>query len=89
MGADAYIDVGPHNGEALREVGNGVILCGAPYSRRRGGTRAQTWTECEQRVLRDAADRGYEFQVSLPGLDQGSNRLDDPGPTDPVAGTVD
>jgi hypothetical protein len=39
--------------------------------------------------LRDAADRGYEFQVALPGLDQGSDRLDDPGQANPTTETVD
>jgi hypothetical protein len=89
VGADLYIDDGPHNVEALREVGNRVIIFDAPYNQHLGGTRARTWTECEQLVLRDAADRGYEFQVALPGLDQGSDRLDDPGQANPTTETVD
>ena len=82
VGADLYIDDGPHNVEALREVGNRVVIFDAPYNQHLTGTRARTWSECEQLVLRDAAERGYEFQTSLPGLDLGSDRLDDLAPAD-------
>ena len=75
VGADLYIDDGPHNIEALRDTGNRVIIFDTPYNRHVAGTRARTWKECEQLVLRDAAERGYEFQVSLPGLEQQSDRL--------------
>ena len=75
VGADLYIDDGPHNIEALRATGNRVIVFDAPYNRHVAGTRAHTWEECEQLVLRDAADRGYEFQASLPGLEHQPGRL--------------
>ena len=74
-GADLYIDDGPHNIEALLDTGNRGIIFDTPYNRHVVGTRAHTWEECEQIVLRDAAERGYEFQVSLPGLEHQSGRL--------------
>ena len=77
VGADLYIDDGPHNVVALRETGNRVIVFDAPYNRDLSGTRARTWAECEHLVLQDAAERGYDFQASLPGLERGTQRLDD------------
>ena len=77
VGADLYIDDGPHNVVALRETGNRVIVFDAPYNRDLPGTRARTWAECEHLVLQDAAERGYDFQTSLPGLERGAQRLDD------------
>jgi len=77
VGADLYIDDGPHNVEALRATGNRVIVFDAPYNRHLPGTRATTWQECERLVLADAAERGYEFQTALPGINQGLRRLAD------------
>ena len=86
VGADLYVDDGPHNIDALRATGNRVIVFDAPYNRGLPGTRATTWTECERLILADAADRGYEFQTTLPGLDRGSDRIAEA--TEP-AGTSD
>ena len=77
VGADLYIDDGPHNVMALRETGNRVIIFDAPYNRDLPGTRARPWAECEHLVLQDAAERGYDFQTSLPGLERGAQRLGD------------
>ena len=76
VGADLYVDDAPHNVEALRETGNRVILFDTPYNQGVPGTRALDWTECEQMVLRDAATSGFEFQTSLPGMEQGAGRFD-------------
>jgi len=86
VGADLYVDDGPHNIDALRATGNRVIVFDAPYNRGLPGTRATTWTECERLILADAADRGYEFQTTLPGLDRGPGRIAEA--TEP-AGTSD
>ena len=40
VGADLYIDDGPHNIEALRDTGNRVIIFDTPYNRHVVGTRA-------------------------------------------------
>ena len=77
VGADLYIDDAPHNVTALRESGNRVVLFDAPYNQAVTGLRARDWTECEQMVLRDAATAGFEFQTALPGLERGSERLED------------
>jgi len=77
VGADLYIDDGPHNVDALRATGNRVIVFDAPYNRHLPGTRATTWAECERLVLADAAERGYEFQTALPGIGHEIPRLAD------------
>ncbi len=73
--ADLYIDDGPHNVDALRASGNRVVVFDAPYNRHLEGPRAEDWLACEQLVLEDAAARGFELQVQLPGLEAGTDRL--------------
>ena len=73
--ADLYIDDGPHNVEALRASGNKVIVFDAPYNRHLAGPRADGWLACEQLVLADAAEHGFELQIQLPGLEAGTDRL--------------
>jgi 5'(3')-deoxyribonucleotidase len=74
--ADAYIDDAPHNIEALRELGNTVIIYEQPYNRRlTEGPRAKSWAEVESIVVDLAADRLGHVALQLPGIDAGSDRL--------------
>jgi len=76
VGADAYIDDGPHNVESLRAVGRDVIVFDQPYNRHLGGPRAATWNEVEQIVLGWVAENQGAAQSQLPGVDAGADRLD-------------
>ena len=74
--ADAYIDDAPHNIEALRGLGNTVIVFEQPYNRslhRR--TAGQDWAEVESIVVDLAADRLGHVAMQLPGIDAGADRL--------------
>jgi len=73
--ADMYIDDAPHNIEALRELGNEVIVFDQPYNAGLPGPRATSWTEVEEIVVAAAATHGA-VQTPLPGIDAGSHRLD-------------
>jgi 5'(3')-deoxyribonucleotidase len=75
--ADAYIDDGPHNVEALRAAGNEVIVFDQPYNRHLDGPRASGWAEVEDLVASLAAARGVPLQGQLPGIDDPLRRLDD------------
>lgn len=74
--ADAYIDDGPHNVEALRALGNDVIVYDHPYNRTLEGPRAQDWSEVEDLVAGLAAARGVPLQTQFPGIVDLSHRLD-------------
>jgi 5'(3')-deoxyribonucleotidase len=74
--ADAYVDDGPHNVVALRELGNEVIVFDQPYNRHLDGPRARTWHEVEEIVEQLAADKGKGLQRQLPGFDAGADRID-------------
>jgi 5'(3')-deoxyribonucleotidase len=73
--ADCYVDDSPDVVEALRAVGNTVIVFDAPYNRHLEGPRAETWTDVEDSVTSLVADRGIPLQAALPGLDDGPHRL--------------
>ena len=73
--ADCYVDDSPDVIEALREAGNTAIVFDAPYNRHLDGPRAETWTDVENEVARQIAERGIPLQAALPGLDEGPYRL--------------
>jgi 5'-nucleotidase len=73
--ADAYIDDGPHNIEALRANGNDVIVYDQPYNRHLPGPRATSWSDVEEIVERFVAARTQGLQRQLPGIDAGADRL--------------
>jgi 5'-nucleotidase len=74
--ADAYIDDGPHNVRALRELGNDVIVFDQPYNRDLDGPRAANWAEAEEIVEQLAAAKGKGLQRQLPGFDAGTDRIE-------------
>jgi 5'-nucleotidase len=75
--ADAYIDDAPHNIEQLRAAGNVVITFEQPYNRQLvEGLRARSWAEVEEIVTDLAAQQLGQLQAQLPGIDAGSDRLD-------------
>ncbi|MCU1452355.1 MAG: hypothetical protein JWN46_501 [Acidimicrobiales bacterium] len=82
--AQAYVDDGPHNVEALRASGNEVIVFDQPYNRDLPGPRAMSWLDVEHLVTELAAARGLALQRQLPGLDDPrariGRRLDRSGP---------
>ena len=73
--ADCYIDDAPHNVEALRATGAEVIVFDRPYNHGLPGPRAIDWTEAEQLVADMVAASGIALQSSLPGFEEGPNRL--------------
>ncbi|MSO86670.1 MAG: hypothetical protein EXQ71_04010 [Acidimicrobiia bacterium] len=73
--ADAYVDDATHNVQALRAAGNPVIVFDAPYNQAVEGPRASTWAEVEALVLDWVSERGIPLQSTLPGLDEGADRL--------------
>ena len=82
--ADAYIDDAPHNIEALRALGNTVIVFEQPYNRHiEAGPRATNWTEVESIVVDLAADHLGHVAMQLPGIDAGSDRLTQRRETEP------
>lgn len=76
IGADAYIDDGPHNVEALRADGRRVIVFEQPYNRDLAGPRATNWEEVEQIVLGWLAEHRGSAPQQLPGVAAGAERLD-------------
>jgi len=74
--ADAYVDDGPHNVIALRELGNDVIVFEQPYNRHLDGLRAHSWREVEEIVEGLAATKGEGLQRQLPGFDAGTDRIE-------------
>lgn len=88
--ADAYIDDAPHNIEALRELGNTVIVFDQPYNRYiTEGPRATNWEEVESIVVELAADRLGHVAMQLPGLDAGADRLHQRREREPGVETTD
>jgi 5'(3')-deoxyribonucleotidase len=73
--ADCYIDDAPHNVEALRETGGDVIVFDRPYNQGLPGPRARDWTEAEHLVTDRLAATGVALQSSLPGFEEGPDRL--------------
>ncbi len=76
VGADVYVDDGPHNIVGLRRAGHEAIVFDQPYNRDLDGPRAVGWLELEDMVMELAADRLGSLQPQLPGVDAGSARLD-------------
>jgi len=75
VGADAYIDDGPHNIEALRAAGRTAIVFDQPYNRDLGGLRASSWTEVEEIVYGLMVQHGTVAAPALPGFDPDPERL--------------
>lgn len=76
VGADAYIDDGPHNIKNLRAAGRTAIVFEQPYNRDIGGLRARTWEEVEEIVYGLMTEAGVVAEPSLPGFDPDPSRLD-------------
>lgn len=74
--AHAYVDDGAHNVEALRALGNDVIVFDQTYNREVAGPRATSWSDVETWVADRAAARGIPLQSQFPGLDDPGRRLD-------------
>lgn len=51
VGADLYVDDGPHNIETLQGDGQNVLVFDQPYNRDCVGPRVRTWNELESFVL--------------------------------------
>ena len=73
--ADAYVDDAVHNINALRAIGNDVIIFDQPYNQELDGLRARNWFELEDIVLDLVAQRNGAVQDQLPGIDAGAARL--------------
>lgn len=73
--AHAYIDDAPHNIDELRSYGNTVIAFDQPYNRQIDGLRAADWLEVEAIVSELAATHVGSFEVQLPGIDAGADRI--------------
>ena len=73
--ADIYLEDAPHNITSLRNSGNSVIVFDAPYNQEIDGPRATSWLNCEQMILEQAAEMGFEIQPELPGLEVTDARL--------------
>lgn len=73
--ANAYIDDAPHNIEELRSYGNTVIAFDQPYNRGVDGLRAADWSEVESIVTDLATEFAGSFEVQLPGIDAGADRI--------------
>jgi 5'(3')-deoxyribonucleotidase len=76
VGADVYVDDGPHNIIELRRAGHEAIVFDQPYNTHLGGLRAHGWAEVEEIVMDLAAERLGSMQPQLPGVDAGADRLD-------------
>ncbi len=76
VGADVYIDDGPHNIINLRNAGHRAIIFDQPYNRELDGERVSSWSELEEVVMELATDRLGATQSQLPGVDAGADRLD-------------
>jgi len=68
VGADAYIDDGPHNIENLRAAGRTAIVFEQPYNRHLGGLRAKNWAEVEEIVYELMGAAGVVAEPALPGF---------------------
>lgn len=75
IGADAYIDDGPHNIEALRAAGRTAIIFDQPYNSHLDGLRAMNWNEAEEIVYDLMVDAGSYAPLSFPGFDPDPERL--------------
>ena len=75
VGADAYVDDGPHNIEALRGVGRPAIIFDQPYNRQLDGLRASSWVEVEEIVYELMVAAGSVAAPALPGFDADPDRL--------------
>lgn len=75
VGADVYVDDGPHNIVNLRRAGHEAIIFDQPYNAHLDGPRAHSWNELEDMVMALAADRVGSLQPQLPGVDAGADRL--------------
>jgi 5'(3')-deoxyribonucleotidase len=73
--ADCYVDDSPDVVAALRNEGNAVIVFDAPYNAHLDEPRAKTWVEVEHLVGTFVADSGIALQATLPGFDDGIDRL--------------
>lgn len=76
VGADAYIDDGPHNIKALRAAGRAAIVFEQPYNRDLAGPRAANWHEVEELVYELMVQAGGVATPPLTGFDPGAERLD-------------
>jgi 5'-nucleotidase len=76
IGADVYIEDGPHNIEAFQRDGRDVIIFDQPYNTHLDGARARDWVEVEAMVLDRLASHRGAAQPQLPGVDAGADRLD-------------
>jgi len=76
VGADAYIDDGPHNIESLRAAGRTAIVFEQPYNRDLDGLRARNWDEVEEIVYDLMANAGVIAAPAFPGFDADAGRLD-------------
>jgi len=76
VGADAYIDDGPHNIINLRAAGRTAIVFDQPYNRDLDGLRATNWDQVEDIVYGLMAEAGVVAEPSLPGFDPDPERLD-------------
>ena len=74
--AHAYIDDAPHNIEELRSYGNTVIAFDQPYNRDIEGLRAKNWIEAEEIVTDLTATHVGAFEMQLPGIDAGADRIE-------------
>lgn len=75
VGADAYIDDGPHNIEALRAAGRTAIIFDQPYNQDLGGLRASSWNQVEEIVYDLMVQHGTVAAPALPGFDADPERL--------------
>jgi 5'-nucleotidase len=76
VGADVYIDDGPHNIIQLRAAGFNAIVFDQPYNQDLEGPRVHSWSELEDMVMTLAAARLGVVEQQLPGVDAGADRLD-------------
>lgn len=75
VGADAYIDDGPHNIKALRAAGRTAIIFDQPYNKDLDGLRATSWSEVEEIVYDLMVQQGSVAAPALPGFDPDPERL--------------
>jgi 5'(3')-deoxyribonucleotidase len=73
--ADCYVDDSPAVIAALRDEGNTVVVFDAPYNTHLDEPRASTWDEVESLVASLVATAGVALQATLPGFDDGVDRL--------------
>ena len=61
IGANVYIDDGPHNVTALRGIGKNVIVFDAPYNKELPGPRVHNWGEAYDVIADFARQAGLEI----------------------------